>query len=82
MIKVRCCCQPKKVLGWFDWEYMGQTSYRFALPSHDIWNASHSILELPVAKFRGDDGQTEYALKSEETPIETLRKIAGFIEND
>lgn len=36
---------------------------------------------LPVAEIRLPGGVSRPALKSEETPIETLRLIPGFVEN-
>jgi hypothetical protein len=37
---------------------------------------------LPIAIFRAEDGREYAALKSEETPIETLRLMPGFVENN
>lgn len=97
MIEVRCCCQPTKLLGWLpfgDPAYMPLTmSFRWwelengtpATPDLEHpWAPAPPVvekrLELTVGYF-GCGIASRPALKSEETPIETLRKIPGFIEN-
>ncbi len=88
-VEVRCCCQPQKLLGWLDVprDVRPGDSIRFpivrvfgsALAGTPLRIQEHSV-ELPVAVFQ--DGSYEgIAFKSEETPIETLRMIRGFTEN-
>lgn len=88
-MEVRCCCTPIKLLGWLDVE-PGATSYKFAIiEPHDLRLGFEAPLEvktivLPVAEIHNPltcgPLETYPALKSEETPIETLRLIRGFIE--
>lgn len=96
-LEVRCCCIPKKLLGWLD------------VPDHikDGDNIQFSILpQLPPTGLFGLDKPdsvsfqqvtltaSEYwekldennsrgylALKSNETPLENLRTLSGFREN-
>jgi len=88
-MEIRCCCTPKKLLGWVEVPD-GATEYRFVLrsellsflrkPFDDVTPVKVEAIVLPVAVIH--IGGTKYpALKSEETPIEILRKIPGFIEN-
>lgn len=88
-MEVRCCCQPKKLLGWIavpDETQLGDcvafsvierigTSEAVAAPSY----LSARVI-LPVAEFMNGDDR-HLALKSEETPVATLRRIPSFIEH-
>lgn len=90
MVEVRCCCQPKKLLGYVevpeDAVRSGNT-YMFpvrAVVEHLIPNDSLAVIKtevvnLPIAELFTNGGR-RLAFKSEETPIETLRRIPGFVE--
>lgn len=93
-MEVRCCCQPQKLLGWLpvpDGTRRG-SHVRFAVrqdlelvtaPGHAA--PVNTSVELPVETFGTYDASGErvkhIALKSEETPIDVLRRIRGFVEN-
>lgn len=96
-MEVRCCCQPKKLLGWLDVP-KGARSFKVAIMelNQSALRAHFSdgcvntdqfvdryctprIVELPIATIV-NEGRTYKAIKSEETPIETLRMISGFAE--
>lgn len=89
LLEVRCCCRPEKLLGWLPvpgLAFPGQ-SITFLVMPRPVFGRPTALaafaaerLELPVALYRADDG-TRRALKSEDTPIETLRLIPGFVEN-
>lgn len=95
-IEVRCCCTPTKLLGWIPVEVRGpgpedlRQSYDFAVAVHrGAWLAPEAQeapacavvrVTLPVASFGIVLGRYP-ALKSEETPIEILRMLPGFVEN-
>lgn len=93
-VEVRCCCVPQKLLGWLDVEpervvvgrvlsFVAPAQWNFT-NQFDVMRAPECIsarsVNLPVAAITVD-GATWLALKSEETPLETLRRIRGFIEN-
>lgn len=96
LMEVRCCCVPKKLLGWlpsphsgakrghvenFDWSECG---YDPAYASDKVPMVSHhsKVVSLPIELINHGTGTKPYlAYKSEETPIEILRKIPQFIEN-
>lgn len=93
-VEVRCCCQPKRLLGWLPvdelkiWEgskvrFLVAPARTFReLGAAPISELAVSTLELPIltACLPDADGGRRLALKSEETPIETLRRIPGFVE--
>lgn len=77
-MEVRCCCKPNNLLGYLPHFNLGEGDrVRFI--------AGDEILELPIRTYfpnmpasRADDGYL--ALSSEETPIEKLRLVNGFVE--
>lgn len=81
-MEVRCCCVPKKLLGWVDIKHKGSNTIMWP-PAFSIDEAGEPrCIELEVALFNPGDGTEPYhALKSGELPIETLRLIPGFKEN-
>jgi len=90
-IEVRCCCQPQKLLGWLpvpDGVKPGQmikftvTPARWVLESFESEPAHlpADVIALPVATFSYGFDHRSLALKSEETPLERLRLIPGFVE--
>lgn len=74
MMEVRCCCKPRALYGWLPVGPSAE-SQTWTWLCHD---GTH--ITLPVALLL-DGADTRLALKSEETPIERLRMIEGFIEN-
>ena len=82
-MEVWCCCKPEKLLGWLP-VVTGQRSYRRVIVSRQAGPfeepaIDQTTVELPVARiFHG--GESYLALKSEETPIETLRLLPDFVE--
>lgn len=91
--EVRCCCQPQKLLGWLEAPERATTvSYmiRRALILDDEANAidgpaAIEHIELPITEiYFGSicdlESKRYRAIKAEGTPIETLRRIPGFIE--
>lgn len=92
-IEVRCCCQPQKLLGWLPrppnvrvgtaFIFRVAEPYDRTLKGYDDPKTFRTTsVYLPVALFEPGGGAEPYpALKSEETPLETLRQIRGFREN-
>lgn len=89
-MEVRCCCQPQKLLGWLpvpDDVHDGRVLRFIVRPARWEFTSVEATpeykkvdeIELPVARL-GIVGVTILALKSEETPIERLRLIPGFVE--
>jgi len=93
-VEVRCCCNPAQLLGWVELpvtQIQEGDVHAFALFDRSAV-PKHEILRLPVAYWwhhmRGFDGADEVkinresglALKSNDTPIEKLRRIPGFEE--
>jgi hypothetical protein len=92
-IEVRCCCQPQKLLGWLPVDpkdvrrgavinFTIIRSFANFLSDETVAVTPPARVALPVEDFH-PGGLARYypALKSEETPIEVLRKIPGFEEN-
>lgn len=97
-LEVRCCCVPKKLLGWLevaDYRVREGNTIQFILPPiyerifidgrrYETMTAA-CYVRLPIARigmtdlFTGEPA-SHLALKSEETPLETLRQIPGFVE--
>lgn len=98
-IEVRCCCVPKKLLGWLEApeELVFEGSVlSFRIPPRCFQPVGQPLVferaidvRLPVAMFEAGylgqllsgGGERHLALKSEETPIELLRRVPGFVEN-
>jgi hypothetical protein len=93
--EIRCCCEPGRLLGTVEVDvpylYAGQVLHFHVPPAISLrpyWEQrdgelfiEHQAerLALPVARVHGEflDG---LAIKSNDTPIETLRRIRGFQE--
>lgn len=83
-LEIRCCCQPRKILGWINAPGVYHSGQMLALPLQRVSFMEETefidVLRLPVAIIR--TGTEEHlALKAEGTPVETLRRCSGFIEN-
>lgn len=91
--EVRCCCQPQKLVGWLDVpEHMGV----FTLPLHSFDYEEQAVrtetIKLVIdvyapAAICDQDGfyslpDPYKAIKAEDVPIETLKRIPGFIPNE
>ena len=94
-IEVRCCCQPQKLLGWLPrpanvrvgtaFIFVVAEPFERVLKGFDV-SRPETVktvhVYLPVTLFQPGDGAEPYpALKSEETPLETLRQVRGFREH-
>lgn len=75
MMEVRCCCVPKKLLGWLPALTKGAPIFRFCT------YPDYRIIELTVATIVMEDRTSHRAYKSDETPLEVLRTIRGWKEN-
>ena len=95
-LEVRCCCNPTRLIGYLEVReqliYPGG-SIDFVIPARrrlaDLRAGDGPVEEeieparkvtLPVERI-AYGSQVWLALKSDETPIEILRQIPGFIEN-
>lgn len=73
--EVRCCCEPQILLGWLP----GPDARQITYPLLPMTRRNISSINLPVDTF--NDGRRHYkAIKADGVPLETLRKIPGFIE--
>lgn len=93
-LEVRCCCTPRKLLGWIDVPDRSLAPYiRFCpLPAPSVADfvraenvmRSGDVVTLSVAQYEyAPDRRTTrpyFALKAEGVPIETLRLLRGFEE--
>lgn len=95
-VEVRCCCRPDTLLGWLPvrddqvWEgsrvrfEVKPATVEYHASEHgpvDVVRHARQVVTLPIAWWSSGilfDGHL--ALKSEETPLETLRQIRGFVE--
>ena len=88
-LAVRCCCTPRKVLGWVNVPDRAFSGYTFALRPDatalplpgDTSAPLDPCVYLEKAAYIHDDGSVEWAFKSMDLPIETLCRIAGFEKN-
>lgn len=94
-VEVRCCCRPKKLLGWLEVDAamvvagrkinfaVERQALEFGKPAAHQLGAGVSRITLDVAPIV-DYASADYphlALKSNDTPIEVLRRVVGFVEN-
>lgn len=89
-IEVRCCCIPKKLMGWID---LPGGVFRGQIINFDITELHSPVMpgykpvfkqrtiSLPVEVINIPGKQPYLALKSEETPLSEIRKIKTFTEN-
>lgn len=90
-LEVRCCCDPKKVLGYLEHprlQNVGDTYwFPFARPA-DYAMASFGFepsepimyrLELTVDQISHGDGLVFLAIKNRDYPLEDLKRIPGFV---
>jgi hypothetical protein len=91
VIEVRCCCLPNKLLGWIDVKEPLVRGQIYTFPYTETVEATFCGAEIvPISKGYSVGLQLEritvneekyLAFKSEETPLETLRKLPNFTEN-
>lgn len=90
-LEVRCCCVPTKLLGWLAVPLYAVERREIVValgPVNGFFDEGQNntirTVRLPIEMIRDFDvhGPDNYlAIKSNETPIEDLRKIQGFREN-
>lgn len=76
-LEVRCCCDPNRLLGWLP------------VPDHVAESGKHvlfpvrggEILDLPIGVVFSPAWGYRTTINSNETPLEVLRDIPGFVEN-
>ncbi|HEV8474576.1 MAG TPA: hypothetical protein VGR82_17495 [Methylomirabilota bacterium] len=108
VLEVRCCCQPRRLLGWLPVPSNVQhprpgvevtflvDQARVELESFSPFSRGHAAFDdlprrvrhiparrvtLRMAEWGDGELETRLAYKSEETSLEDLRKIVGFIEH-
>lgn len=92
-LEVRCCCKPKKLLGWLSLPLLSEIHMTVGMkfifhigggslePEDPL--SFPDMVELTLDLFQPSGfGQSYYALKDNNVPIERLRLIHGFEEND
>lgn len=96
IVEVRCCCDVNLLLGYVQVDrrqlHEGDVLRFLLRPTAPSWKRGEisvtvraEQLRLPVSFATGVDTRTgerfsRLAIKSDDTPIETLRRIAGFSE--
>jgi hypothetical protein len=97
-LNVRCCCQPSKILGTLEVpiEHIATHGGRFEMLVYDRIADRVSIEALEVRQIRlcyiSEEckrlarfplpPETEYAVYSEDRPIEFWRRVPGFEESE
>lgn len=84
-LPVHCCCDPSLRLGWVPCRLTepGPVVFIAGHVTRDLWiGAVSSVPERVHTEVASlwDNGERVLAVKSNEHPIETWRKIPGFIE--
>jgi hypothetical protein len=87
---VRCCCTPIKIFGFLRLPAQHQRHYRVREKAvmqplkAGLGNGAETALASPVHEVRLEmlrsPGTEEFAIYSEDRPIEFWRNIDGFIE--
>jgi hypothetical protein len=94
-VEVRCCCIPRKLLGWIEinktpemgdkWQFPldikteGQQVPYYSIPINPHMPVKHRTITLGIEGI--NLSKDRMAFKSDETPIEDLRRIFNFTEN-
>lgn len=76
---VRCCCAPRKIFGFLKLEKIQGSSYTIC----DRKGKEHKLELKQFAQYLPDNDETvqnEYAIYSNDRPIEFWRTILGFVE--
>lgn len=71
MLEVRCCCKPQSHLGWLPWPSKAVDEVIF------IGEKNEKI--ILKRRSYADAHETYFAIESNDTPIEKLKKIKDFI---
>lgn len=83
-LEVRCCCQPKKLLGWLTVPDARCLSVSFCIPQRLLARTAKPVivkLSLDQINCEIDGELVSYrAIKAEGAPLKLLRKIPGFEE--
>lgn len=92
-VDVRCCCEPGKLLGYLPvnarFQIVPGARYSWALtrPPATRWQPLErstvdtlTLEVVPLITPFYPNVQIDLAFKSDDTPIETLRRVDGFIE--
>lgn len=87
---VRCCCKPTKILGSLPWDGSAETNIltpglgMIRLEVHRMSTVISAGLDCRDGEKLGKDARAEIyqelAYKSEDTPIEVLRRMREFRE--
>lgn len=93
MMEVRCCCQPKKLMGYLpvDSETLrGDKNQRVFqkksvlrqewLRGGNVLLTTYDTVTLPIAQIVLEDGSSHFAIKAEGMKLEELRELVGFQE--
>lgn len=84
-MEVRCCCQPQKLLGWFEFgrepqgesiNYVRMQRWGYRETFGDVAVGKGT---LPIETIQHEDGRRYRAIKAEGMSVEELKEIQGFI---
>lgn len=77
-LEVRCCCQPRRLLGWMQLPDTYHREVRFQI----MMNGFVRDVVLPIENYGPrEDKSFRPAIKSMEFPVELFRLLPGFREN-
>lgn len=84
-MEVRCCCQPHKLLGWFEFIHEPQGE-EINFVRTQRWGYRQTFgdvvvgkVTLPIEVIQIEDGRKYRAIKAEGMTVDELREIQGFI---
>jgi hypothetical protein len=84
--EVRCCCRPDKLLGWLGWPAVA-TSIEFTLrgavpcrftPAGVV--TAKDRIRLALKTVTHPDGRKYAVVNADGLPVETLRRVSGFVD--
>jgi hypothetical protein len=88
--EVRCCCEASKLLGWLEWPNAVRVA-KFILRTPPAVDARfrrpgarlrEDRIQLRLNTIHLDDGRRGVAVKADGIPVETLRRVPGFVDAD
>lgn len=81
-LEVRCCCQPRRLLGWLEVPDPNAPCVRLLRVSSRVHDEARlsGFIELPIETLNAPGREPWRAVKAEGLTVEDLRGVFGFEE--